>query len=123
MKWGLLNVLRQLGMIEEPFDGIPETFTIVKAPSGGEFAHVTTGGFIRNQSALGAIVEQGQVLGTIVDLYGTPLEEITAHVSGLVLSFRTIPVMRTGDWGYSIVEVIGQTNFDQSMASALGERG
>ncbi len=46
------------------------------------------------------------------------LEEITAHVSGLVLSFRTIPVVRTGDWGYSIVEVIGQT----TLARIDGER-
>ena len=122
MKQGLLNVLRQLEMIEGPLAGIPETFTVVKAPGGGEFAHVSTGGFIRNQSALGAIVERGQVLGTIVDLYGTPLEEITAHISGLVLSFRTIPVVRTGDWGYSIVEVIGETTHVESMARALGQR-
>jgi predicted deacylase len=122
MQRGLLNVLRQLGMIAGPLEGIPDTFTVVKAPAGGEFAHVSTGGFIRNRSALGDVVERGQLLGTIVDLYGTPLEEITAHVSGLVLSFRTIPVVRTGDWGYSIVEVIGQTTQAESMTSALGER-
>ena len=123
MKQGLSNVLRQLGMVEGPLDGLPDDYTVVRAPAGGEFAHVSSGGFIRNQSALGAIVEKGQLLGTIVDLYGHPLEEITAHVSGLVLSFRTIPVVRTGDWGYSIVEVIGQTTVDESMASALGARG
>jgi predicted deacylase len=122
MRQGLRNVLRQLGMIEGALEGIPDTFTVVKAPPGGEFAHVATGGFIRNQSALGAIVERGQVLGTIVGLYGVPLEEITAHVSGLVLSFRTIPVVRTGDWGYSIVEVTGRTTLAESMASALRER-
>jgi uncharacterized protein len=123
MKQGLRNVLRQLGMIEGSLEGIPDDYTIVRAPPGGEFAHVATGGFIQNQSALGAVVEKGQVLGTSVDLYGKPLEEITSHVSGLVLSFRTIPVVRTGDWGYSIVEVIGQTTFAESMASALGDLG
>jgi predicted deacylase len=123
MKQGLCTVLRQMGMTEGPLDGIPDDYTVVKAPPAGEFAHVSSGGFIRNQTALGAIVETRQVLGTIVDLYGKPLEEITAHVSGLVLSFRTIPVVRTGDWGYSTVEVIGHTTLAGSMASVLGDRG
>jgi uncharacterized protein len=120
MKQGLHNVLRQLGMIEGPLEGLPEEYVIVKAPPGGEFSQVPTGGFIRNHTELGATVEAGQLLGTIVDMYGKQLEEITAPISGIVLSFRTIPVVRTGEWGYSVVEVIGKTTLEESMAMALG---
>ena len=120
MKQGLRNVLRHLGMIEGTVEGLPSEYTIVRAPPGGEFSHVPTGGFIRNQTRLGATVEVGQVLGTIVDVYGKPLERITAPIAGMVLSFRTIPVVRTGEWGYSVVEVVGPTGFEESMAAALG---
>ncbi|MCC6945290.1 MAG: succinylglutamate desuccinylase/aspartoacylase family protein [Thermomicrobiales bacterium] len=104
---GIRNVLSQLGMIDEPQEGLPAEYTIVKAPPGGEFSHVDTGGFIRNHTSLGAMVDAGQVLGTIVDVFGHEITTLTAPITGMVLSYRTVPVVRTGEWGYSVVEITG----------------
>jgi len=53
MAQGLRNVVPQLGMIEEPLEGIPKACAVVKAPPDGELSHRAMGGFIRNQSAPG----------------------------------------------------------------------
>ncbi len=55
------------------------------------------GGFFRPAVGLHDEVRAGAVLGTIVDIWGSILEEITAPVSGAIWACRATPAVRPGE--------------------------
>ncbi|MCO5223769.1 MAG: succinylglutamate desuccinylase/aspartoacylase family protein [Thermomicrobiales bacterium] len=112
---GLLNVLKALEMLPGSMEFLPEWFTLIEAPPEGEFMHVRTGGFVRNHTELEAMVQAGDLLATIIDVYGNELDQVISPIDGLVLSYRTIPVIRTGEWGYSVVRIVGTADYDTSL--------
>lgn len=120
MKQGLRNILCHLGMLNAMPEGLPARYTITRAPSGGEFIHVPTGGFMRNCCHLGARVHAGETLAIIVDPFGAELGRVTSPIDGIVLIARTIPVVRTGDWGIAVVEVVDEVEADRPLSRISG---
>lgn len=120
MKRGLENVLRHLGMLDGDAVGLPKSYLVVQAPPEGEFTNAPTGGFLRSRVRVGQRVRAGELLGTIVNVYGDELARIEARLDGLLLSCRTIPVIRTGEWDFSVVKVIAEVNRTTPMSAAMG---
>jgi uncharacterized protein len=109
---GLENAARHLGLLEGSPRSLPESNRVLKAPPGGEFVQASTGGFLVSEVGVGDEVKAGQLLGRLVDVFGSELARMEAQVSGIVVSYRTLPVTRTGDWTYAVIPVVAQVNAD-----------
>jgi predicted deacylase len=93
---GIYNVMKHLEMMEgEP--NIPEK-AMVYHPFHLYSEH---GGFFISDVRSGDMVENGQVLGVIKDLYGETLEEIVTPTDG-VIHMVTSPAIWEGDVVYEI---------------------
>lgn len=114
MKRGIFNVLSSLDMLSRPESGQPETYTIIKAPSTGEFIHSPTSGYMRSFVKVGDRVSEGQKLAEIADVYGAKLDEVISPYDGLVLIVRSIPSIRMGDWAVSVVYVTGDCSLEDN---------
>lgn len=93
---GFQNLLKSLDMVDGEPEGLPASYEI----SEGFYRHGNTGGFLRPRVRLGSEVKEGQLLGTIVDLHGNVLEELSAPMEGRVLGLRTLPRISPGDWTF-----------------------
>jgi predicted deacylase len=89
---GLLNHLRLKGMLP---GGPPPREDAV--PCRGVSAVVTDTGFLRLTHRLGAVVQAGEVLGEIIDLFGDQLQELHAPHGGTIWMQRTCPATRAGE--------------------------
>ena len=99
---GILNVLKLLGMIEGQPAGLPPRYRLVE----GFWKSGRSGGLQRNHVALNAPVSRGQLIGTIVDLHGEPVEEVRSEIDGLVIGLRTLPKISPGEWTHWPVRVV-----------------
>jgi predicted deacylase len=96
---GVFNIMRHVNMLPgEPASvattpHITYTELYQKSPYGG--------GFFPAVSA-GQEVKVGDVLGTVVDVFGQPQGQIKAEVAGIVDAIRFYPVVAVGDWVASI---------------------
>jgi predicted deacylase len=115
-KRGLINVARHLGLLEGEPQDLPPTYRVLQAPESGEFIQAPTGGFLISQVRAGQEVEKGQVLGTLVDVFGNELAVERATVSGILVEYRTVPVTRTGDWTYAVIPVVATATAATSLA-------
>ncbi|UCD44659.1 MAG: succinylglutamate desuccinylase/aspartoacylase family protein [Candidatus Bathyarchaeota archaeon] len=93
---GIYNVLKHLGML----DGEPEI------PSRARVYHpyhlyAEHGGFFISNVMAGDMVEEGDVVGIIKDLWGNTLEEIAVPTDG-VIHMVTSPAIWEGDVVYEI---------------------
>jgi predicted deacylase len=89
---GLRNALRALGTL--PGTPEPRPTTTIR-PAGQIVAPVT--GLWRAAVGLEQDVAEGDLLGTITDLLGEPLAEVTAPAAGLVLYYMTSLAVQQGD--------------------------
>jgi predicted deacylase len=120
---GLENASRHLGSLEGEPEELPEIYRVLKAPEAGEFIHAPSGGFLVSEVRVGDEVEEGQVLGRLVDVFGNVLATERALVSGVLVECRTVPVTRTGDWTYAVIPVMATADRGTSLsdlAAALG---
>lgn len=90
---GVLNVLRHLGMLSGPIESLGssrviESMTAMRAKRGG-MLHV--------HAALGAEVEQGDLLAHITDRFGEVVEEIRAVHGGPFMRMTTFPTVSSGE--------------------------
>lgn len=87
------NVMIHAGMVlGEPM--LPEKWTVVS----GTYMQSAAGGWFYASAQAGDQVRQGESLGTIVDLWGEPTEAVVAPHDGIVVSTRTFPSIRPGEW-------------------------
>ncbi|GAA0315389.1 succinylglutamate desuccinylase [Oceanobacillus oncorhynchi subsp. incaldanensis] len=110
MKTGISNVMKYLGMIDGELQELPNKYTVIKAPSYGEFLHSPASGYLRGKVGIGEKVKKGDLLGEIVDVFGNKIISITSPLDGIILIVRTIPSIRLGDWAFSIVEITNEGN-------------
>ncbi|HWQ74131.1 MAG TPA: succinylglutamate desuccinylase/aspartoacylase family protein, partial [Syntrophomonas sp.] len=98
---GMLNVMSYLNMIK---DSKPE----VKPAMDVElhYLHASNGGIQKQFKKENDIVEEGEVLAEIHDLFGNKIEELKAPYRGVVIGFWSIPVIRPGDWWYLFAKIL-----------------
>ena len=95
---GILNAMRALGMLpgavdnrHTPIDALIEVYQ--QSPATGVFFP---------QVRVGAMVEKGQVVGTIRNMFGEAIADVTAQTTGVIDALRHNPVIPAGDWVVSI---------------------
>lgn len=91
---GVLNVMRHLKML----DGEPELVAQTRV-TGAELYHYSPFGGAFFPSVVAAQeVREGDTLGVMYDVFGDPVGEVKAQISGLVDAIRYYPVVTGGDW-------------------------
>jgi predicted deacylase len=90
---GLRNVMHYLGILQ----GRPPVATEVAEIQQCIWMTARHHGLIFLDAQLGKEVAQGQELGEIRDLFGTPIERVTAPKSGMVIVIRTLLSVGKGD--------------------------
>ena len=97
---GCLNVAAALGMIERP--AVESRIKYTVEDDRDESGHLQvmhpapSDGFFEPGVTLGDVVEQGQVLGTIVDALGRGSAHVRAREAGVVLFLTTFPAIGEG---------------------------
>jgi predicted deacylase len=94
---GILNLLRHLAVLPgEPEASLPEYFLY---GDGNVDASITTerSGFLVPDVDLLDRVDKGQRLGTLLDLWGSPLEHFMAPADGVVALIHVCPVVNSRD--------------------------
>ena len=98
---GIINVMKYIGMLE----GKPEMKKDLPVnPEQARF-HAERGGLWLQQVEAGERVKKGQVLGTVVDLFGETLQTLEAPFDGIANNSRTSVVANSGDTLIYVVRV------------------
>lgn len=95
---GILNVMRELGMVDgppaptpPPIEALIEIYQF--SPATGVFFPTVR---------VAEVVEAGQTVGVVRDMFGQVVGEVRAQVAGVVDALRHNPVVPAGDWVVSI---------------------
>ena len=97
---GIMNVMKHLGMLE----GTPEMRTLkINPPMKRLYAE--RGGIWRQMVDAGKSVEEGAVLGEVVNLLGETLQTVRAPFDGVANSSRTSRVANAGDTLLWVIKV------------------
>lgn len=97
---GIINVMKYLGMLE----GEPEMRKLKINPAM-ERMYAGRGGIWRQKVKAGQRVEEGMVLGEVVNLLGETLQTLRAPFDGIANNSRTSCVANTGDTLLWVIKV------------------
>jgi uncharacterized protein len=95
---GVTNALRALRALDEDV----EPRDAPRVLHGFRIITARRGGFFVDGVALGAEVDEGQVLARVVDAFDEVVEEIRTPVAGVVLTIPVDPAAGTGTWAYEV---------------------
>ncbi len=102
---GILNVLRYYKVI----DGEPTSAGKWRTGFQHALLAPVSGMFVAEPSLeFQKPMKQGDLLGTIYDVYGDTLAEIRTPVDGLIFGLRALPNVQTGDWCCFYAEIEGE---------------
>ncbi len=90
---GIRRVMRHLGMAD--WDG-PER-TTAEVSRSSRWIRASKSGVLRMDVDLGDIVEERQVLGTVIDAFGKKLSTVRSTRSGIVIGRTLYPLCNKGD--------------------------
>lgn len=105
---GITNVMKALGMLDGSPAGLPGSYTLIEGHPTSEYVNSHMGGLLRSRVGLGAAVEEGDVLGILVNPLGEEMEAIRAPQTGIVMGMRTKPHTLPGDWTYFVGKITAQ---------------
>ena len=91
---GMKNVMAYFGMIPPTGDKPVEHKIHIEL----NYLHARNGGIQKLCKRENEIVEEGQTLGVIHDMFGNQVEELKAPFPGVVIGYWSVPVIRPGDW-------------------------
>jgi uncharacterized protein len=105
---GTLNVLRGLGLLP---GGAPDLSTQPTQHVAYEstWPRLSRGGFWEQDVSLGDVVEAGQVLGRVRDLFGVVVEELRAPFRSVITDTRHTATIQTGDWNVKCARIDAAT--------------
>ena len=98
---GIMNVMSYLEMIEERTQEKVDSMDVEL-----HYIHANNGGIQRLLKKENDIVEEGEILGEIIDVFGNKIEELKAPYRGVVIGFWSISVIRPGDWWYLFAKIL-----------------
>lgn len=90
---GVLNVLRQLGMVE----GEPQKPRYQTAVNRTLWVRAESGGILHFQKRLGDFVEKGETIAISESLFSLSTQSIISPVNGVVLGMTTLPAVKPGE--------------------------
>lgn len=91
---GMKNVMAYFGMIPPTGDKPVEK----KIHMELNYLHARNGGIQTLCKRENEMVEEGETLGVIDDIFGNRVEELKAPFPGVVIGYWSVPVIRPGDW-------------------------
>lgn len=98
---GILNVMRYLGMLDSDYPNTPPKYFLESADPHAAFLQqhhlIHHAGFLRSHVQLWEFVQQGQLIGTVIDPLGSVLQEIRAEKTGRIIFLRAVPVVLPGE--------------------------
>lgn len=100
---GVLNVLKHLGLLP----GAPERHATPRHTGSELYHHTPFGGAFFPAVQAAQAVKEGDVLGTVRDIFGQVAGEVRAQTSGLVAAIRFYPVVSAGEWVASVARLEG----------------
>ena len=98
---GVLNVLRELGMLERPRGAQRPAGAPVVARSA-TWARAPASGVLRAKAGLGEVVRRGQVIGIIGDPLSDRESTIVSPATGVVIGRLNLPLVHEGDAAFHI---------------------
>ncbi|ANO51766.1 succinylglutamate desuccinylase/aspartoacylase family protein [Woeseia oceani] len=96
---GILNVMRNIGMLTEPRKGPQREPVIARSTS---WARAPASGIVVGKVELGASVRKGQPLAIISDPLGRREEAVVARFDGIVIGRSNLPLAHEGDALFNI---------------------
>jgi predicted deacylase len=95
--WGLLNLLKYLGIIPGAIEVRRARFDLVGEGDIDSAIQARTSGLFAPNVQLLDRVKPGEAIATVRDLHGEVLEEIRAEQEGYVVMLRALPVVHSGE--------------------------
>jgi predicted deacylase len=92
---GILNVMREIGMLPKDADGLPPRTTITAKSS--HWIRAQNSGSLRTIKKLGDFVQADELLGTISDPLGQRKTEVRSLKPGVVIGVVTMPLVNRGN--------------------------
>ena len=90
---GIRNVMRSLGLLDDDHIEIHRNPVICDSSS---WLRTTRGGLLRSKFSLGELVQKGQILAEIVNMFGAIEKEYKAPRDGIVIGMAADPVAMPG---------------------------
>lgn len=94
---GIMNVMKYYGMLEGEPD-LPSSWTMIE----GGWIYSKHGGFLRPRVKLNQKVSKNHILGEILNIDGSKVEDIKAPHDGIVYGIRTFPSLNPGEWTFFV---------------------
>ena len=93
--------MNYLGMVENNDKVLMESIDVEL-----HYLHASNGGIQKQLKKENEIVEEGELLAEITDVFGNKIEELRAPYRGVVIGFWSVPVIRPGDWWYLFAKIL-----------------
>jgi hypothetical protein len=97
---GVVNVMREIGMLNKRQRKSHKTSKFVARPSG--WVRATESGFVNHLAQLGDHVNKGALLASIADSYGTELSKVLCPEEGVIIGKQSPPLTQEGEAMYYI---------------------
>jgi len=104
MKNGIVNLMHHLKMLPGECKRVEITHRLSGDGNTDAGVSATNAGFLMTQVGILDEVNAGQLLGTLVDILGEPIEEYRAPAAGIIGLVREFPVVQAGDSLFLIAE-------------------
>jgi len=105
---GVLNVMREVDLMEK--ESVKEISPIFSKDEDWIIAH--KGGILHSNVSLGQMIEKHEVLGNIVDPFGSDIsEKLKANDKGIIVGINTTPLVYEG---MSIFKVLSFLDYDKA---------
>jgi predicted deacylase len=91
---GITNVMKLLEMLPGQPENVPTQRRYIDSET---YVYADKGGLLKPLVTTGDPINQGQVLGVCLDVYGRMVEECVSPVTGVVTGVRTKPVVWPGE--------------------------
>ncbi|MEZ5708029.1 MAG: succinylglutamate desuccinylase/aspartoacylase family protein [Blastomonas sp.] len=121
---GVLNVMAHLEMIA-PHPNPPEFVTPARSRRS-LWLRAPRGGISRRVRKSGDLVNKGDVIAVVTDIFGNEGMEIRSPIEGLIIGHATLPVVNQGDAMFHIAELFhfasAEERIDQLTENLLSDR-
>ncbi len=96
----LKNMLKAAGVLA----GEPDITKRPKYVVRGNWLRAKEGGMFCRAAELLQAVSEGDLIGTVTDLHGDTIEEITSSADGIVIGIRTLAIVNSGEYVGNVAE-------------------